>query len=131
MRIIAAVSGGMIGLTLAVFKLQAEPQIDISEKIARLAKIMRSVTPRKLSDTMSLDDVAAERDALVLKISGLPKWRPNVSDADAGLLLGEGICDGPQMQALVREGAKVRIDGKTVDGELLPPLPICIGKPQR
>ena len=87
---------------------------------------MGTVTPKKLGGDMSLDAVTAEGNTLVLKMSGMPKWRPNVTDAEAGKLLGASICDGPQVQGLVREGGRFRIEGNSPTGEVLPPLPICL-----
>jgi len=75
---------------------------------------------------MSWDAVSADGDTLVLKMSGVPKWRPEVTDIEAGKLLGASICDGPQVQALVREGGRFRIDGISPSGEKLPSLPICL-----
>ena len=102
------------------------PAPTIESKIAQMAKVMSTVTPKKLGGDMSLDAVTAEGNTLVLKMSGIPTWRPNVSDVEAGKLLGSSICDGPQVQGLVREGARFRIDGKSPSGEVLPPLPICL-----
>jgi len=75
---------------------------------------------------LSLDAVAAEGSTLVLKMNGMPEWRPAVSDVEAGKILGSLICDGPQVQGLVKEGARFRIDGITPAGKKLPPLPICL-----
>lgn len=102
------------------------PAPTIESKIAQMAKIMGTVTPKKLGGDMSLDAVTAEGNTLVLKMSGMPKWRPNVTDAEAGKLLGASICDGPQVQGLVREGGRFRIEGNSPTGEVLPPLPICL-----
>lgn len=103
------------------------PAQTLQSKIADMAKVMSTVTPKRLEGGLSLDAVTAEGSTLVLKMSGIPKWRPNVTDAEAGKLMGAMICDGPQAQGLMREGAHFRIDGISPSGEKLPPLPICLG----
>lgn len=125
MQKIAAVGAFAVGIVACSPSNSAHAQT-IESKIAQLAKVMSTVTPKPLDNEMSLDAVMAEGNTLVLKMSGIPKWRPNVTDAEAGKLLGASICDGPQVQNLVREGGRFRIDGKSPSGEVLPPLPICL-----
>jgi len=121
----ALIGAFVIGIT-ACSPGNSAPAPTIENKIAQMAEAMSAVTPKKLGGEMSLDAVTAEGNTLVLKMSGIPKWRPNVTDAEAGKLLGASICDGPQVQSLVREGGRFRIDGKSSSGEVLPPLPICL-----
>lgn len=102
------------------------PAQTLESKIADMAKVMSTVTPKQLEGGLSLDAVTAEGGTLVLKMSGIPKWRPNVTDAEAGKLMGAMICNPPRVQGLVKEGARFRIDGISPSGEKLPPLPICL-----
>jgi hypothetical protein len=97
----------------------------IESKVAEMAKVMSSVLPKKLGENMSFDAVSAEGDTLVLNINGIPEWRPNVTDADASKLFSASICNSPQVQGLVKEGAHFRIDGISPEGKKLPSLPIC------
>lgn len=111
-------------LTAACAPEQAAP-VTLEGKVAQLAEAMGAVTPRALEGGLSLDAVAADGSSIVLKMSGFPDWRPQVSDEEAGKLMGASICKGAQLQALVKEGASLRIEGTTPGGEKLPPLPIC------
>lgn len=125
MKKFAVVGAFAVGIA-ACSPSNSAPTQTIESKIAQMAKVMSTVTPKPLGNKMSLDAVTAEGNTLVLKMSGIPKWRPNVTDDEAGKLLGASICDGPQVRNLVREGGRFRIDGKSPSGEVLPPLPICL-----
>jgi len=92
--------------------------------VVALAEAMNSVTPTDLGP-LDLEAVVAEGRVIVLKLSGLENWRPNVSDEVAAKMFASQMCDGPGMDALVAEGAQVRIDATTPSGEVLAPLIVC------
>lgn len=104
---------------------QGEVRPAIEGKVADLATTMNSATPMQMGGGLTLQAVAADGRTLVLEISGIENWRPNVSDETAGKLLGTAICDRPSAKQLIAEGAEFRVDATTPSGEKLAPLPIC------